>query len=73
MSEEHENDYLEIITIKDDNGNDLKLQVIDEIETQSEFYFIFNQKQIDVNRIVNVHEDNKMITEILPGLAARLP
>jgi iron complex outermembrane receptor protein len=43
-------------------------QVLDEIESQSEFYFIFNQKQIDVNRVVNIQEDNKLITDILPEL-----
>lgn len=43
-------------------------QVLDEIERQSEFYFIFNQKQIDVDRIVSVYADNKLIDEILPVL-----
>ena len=43
-------------------------QVMDEIETQSEFYFIFNQKQIDVNREINIQADNKLITDILPEL-----
>ena len=43
-------------------------QVMDEIERQSEFYFILNQKQVDVNRIVSVQSDNKLITEILPEM-----
>ena len=43
-------------------------QVMDEIERQSEFYFIFNQKQIDVNRVVDIQEENKLITDILPEL-----
>lgn len=43
-------------------------QVMDEIESQSEYYFIFNQKQIDVNRVVNIQADHKLITEILPEL-----
>src|ERR1035437_2881780 len=43
-------------------------QVMDEIENQSEFYFIFNQKQIDVNRVVNIQEENRLITDILPEL-----
>ena len=43
-------------------------QVMDEIETQSEFYFILNQKQIDVKRSVNIQVDNKLITDILPEL-----
>ena len=43
-------------------------QVMDEIENQSEFYFIFNQKQIDINRIVDIHAEKKLITDILPKL-----
>jgi len=43
-------------------------QVMDEIERQSEFYFIFNQKQIDVDRVVCIQEENKLITDILPEL-----
>ena len=43
-------------------------QVMDEIEQRSEFYFIFNQKQIDVERIVNIQVENKLIDEILPEL-----
>src|SRR5450759_3767487 len=43
-------------------------QVMDEIERQTEFYFIFNQKQIDVNRVVNIEAENELITDILPEL-----
>jgi len=43
-------------------------QVMDEIERQSEFYFIFNQKQIDVDRVVDVQAENKLITDVLPEL-----
>jgi TonB-linked SusC/RagA family outer membrane protein len=43
-------------------------EVIDKIESQSEYYFIFNQKQIDVNRVVDIQADNKLITDILPEL-----
>ncbi len=45
-------------------------QVMDEIEKQSEFYFIFNQKQINVDRKVNIKANNKLITEVLPVLFA---
>jgi uncharacterized protein (UPF0248 family) len=45
-------------------------QVMDEIESQSEFYFIFNQKQIDVTRVVDIQADNKLITDILPELCS---
>src|ERR1035437_3690104 len=43
-------------------------QVMDEIEIQSDFYFIFNQKQIDINRVVDIEVNNKLITEVLPEL-----
>ncbi len=43
-------------------------QVMDEIESQSEFYFILNQKQIDLERVVTVHARNKLIDELLAEL-----
>jgi TonB-linked SusC/RagA family outer membrane protein len=43
-------------------------KVMDEIENQSEFYFIFNQKQIDVNRTIDIKADNVLITDVLPVL-----
>ena len=42
--------------------------VMDEIERQSEFYFIFNQKQIDVTRIVDISENNELIANVLKDL-----
>lgn len=45
-------------------------QVMDEIEKQSEFYFIFNQKQIDINRKIDIKAENKLITDVLPLLFA---
>ncbi len=48
---------------------DKKLEeVLDEIEKQSEFYFIFNQKQIDVFRIVDIKVEDKLISDILTEL-----
>ena len=43
-------------------------QVMDEIERQSEFYFIFNQKQVDVERVVNLKAEDRLIGDILPEL-----
>lgn len=42
--------------------------VMDDIEKQSEFYFVFNQKQIDVSRVINIQANNKLIDDILPEL-----
>ena len=40
-------------------------QVLSEIENQSEFYFLFNQKLVDTERKVNVQLSNKKIGEVL--------
>ena len=42
--------YSQVAKVSLDVENRSLEQVMDEIERQSEFYFIFNQKQIDVNR-----------------------
>lgn len=57
--------YSQIAKITLDVDNKTLEQVMDEIEQQSEFYFIFNQKQIDVDRIVNINCENKSIDEVL--------
>ena len=60
--------YSQVARVSLDASNQSVEQVMDEIESQSEFYFIFNQKQIDVNRTVDIHSDNQLITDILPEL-----
>lgn len=46
--------------------NETKLmRVLDEIENQSEFYFLFNQKLIDINRKVNIDAKDESINDIL--------
>jgi TonB-linked SusC/RagA family outer membrane protein len=60
--------YAQIAKVSLDMENKSLEQVMDKIESQSEFYFIFNQKQIDVNRVVSVQAENKLITDILPEL-----
>jgi TonB-linked SusC/RagA family outer membrane protein len=42
--------------------------VLNEIEKKSEFFFLFNQKLVDVNRKVDLVADNKPIKEILASL-----
>jgi TonB-linked SusC/RagA family outer membrane protein len=60
--------YSQVAKVSLDMKNSSLEQVMDEIESQSEFYFIFNQKQIDVNRVVDIQAENKLITDILPEL-----
>ena len=42
--------------------------VLNEIENQSDFYFLYNQDLVDVNRRVNVHIDNQKVDAILDEL-----
>ena len=60
--------YSQVAKVSLDMKNRNLEQVMDEIERQSEFYFIFNQKQIDVNRVVDIKAENKLIIDILPVL-----
>lgn len=43
-------------------------EVLSEIESQSEFYFLFNQKLVDTERLVNIQVSNKKVEEILDRL-----
>lgn len=60
--------YSQVAKVSLDMKNSSLERVMDEIEKQSEFYFIFNQKQIDVTREVDIQVENKLITDILPEL-----
>ncbi len=60
--------YSQITRVSLNKNNATLEQVMDEIEKQSEFYFIFNQKQIDVTRIVNIHAEKKIIADVLQEL-----
>jgi len=53
------------------NLNQAKIsQVLNEIENQSEFYFLYNHKLIDVDRKVDIDVKNKRIKDILTNLFA---
>ncbi|TKG97462.1 SusC/RagA family TonB-linked outer membrane protein [Puteibacter caeruleilacunae] len=54
------------LTLKMDNVK--VVDVLDEIENKSDFYFVFNQKLVDVDRMVNVDVKNKSISSILSEL-----
>ncbi len=45
-------------------------QVLDKIENQSEFYFLYNHQLVDVNRKVNIDVTNKKINNILTDIFA---
>ncbi|MGE4586087.1 MAG: TonB-dependent receptor [Mangrovibacterium sp.] len=44
------------------------VKVLNEIENQTDYYFLFNEKLIDMNRKVNIHVTDKNIDEILQSL-----
>ncbi len=46
------------------------VEVLDKIEDQTDFYFIFNQKLVDMDRRVNVDAQDKSIDNILDNLFA---
>ncbi len=46
------------------------VDVLDEIENKTEFYFLFNEKLINTDRIVNMSVKNEKIDEILDQLFA---
>ncbi|MFO7853476.1 MAG: TonB-dependent receptor [Bacteroidota bacterium] len=51
------------------NLEDVSIEkVLDEIENKSEFYFLFNQKLVDVDRKVNINVENKRIKDILASI-----
>ncbi|NWJ52082.1 MAG: TonB-dependent receptor [Bacteroidetes bacterium] len=53
------------------NLKNVKLEkALDEIERQSDLYFVFNQKLVDVTRIVNLSAKHKDIKEVLDDLFA---
>lgn len=62
------NSYSQVVKVTLDMKGTTLEQVMDEIERQTDFYFIFNQKQIDVNKVVNIYSENNLISEILPAM-----
>lgn len=52
------------------NGEPL-VQIIDEIEKQKDYYFIFNQKQIDINRVVDIQVRNEPLESNLVFLTIK--
>ncbi|MEN8115466.1 MAG: TonB-dependent receptor [Bacteroidota bacterium] len=54
------------LTLKMDNAR--VIDVLDEIENNSEFYFLFNQKLVDVERKVDVDAKEKTIDKILTDM-----
>jgi type II secretory pathway component GspD/PulD (secretin) len=51
------------------NLKDVSIEdILDEIENQSEFFFLFNQKLVNVDRKVDINVKNERIKDILANL-----
>ena len=53
-----------------DVSNQKLVDVLDEIENQSEFFFLYNEKLIDTDRAVTISVNNRKIDDILNELFA---
>ena len=62
--------YSQTITLNLDKGGATIREVLSKIEDQSEYYFMYSGKVIDVNREVSVHVKNKKIEDVLNSLFA---
>ena len=51
------------------NMKNVKVEdVLDEIEKSSEFFFLYNKNMVNVDRIVAINADGKLVTEVLDQL-----
>jgi len=62
--------YSQTAKVTLDMENKTLEQVLTGIEGQSKFCFIYDQREIDIDRFVNIQADNKLIDEILFELFA---
>ena len=60
--------YAQSTKISIDMDNSRIEDVIDYIELNSEFFFLYNKSMVDVERIVDVHMKNVLINEALDVL-----
>ena len=63
--------YSQSTRISLDFSNTKLVDVMDEIEEQSEFYFLFNEKLIETDRKVSMSVENQKIDKILDELFSR--
>ena len=60
--------YSQKMILSLDLSNKKLVDVMDEIEDQSEFYFLYNEKLIDLDKVVSISVDDQKIDEILDQL-----
>lgn len=59
------NTYAQMTRLTLEAKNSTIKDILYQIEEQSEFYFLYNSKLVDVNRLVNLEVKNQKITDIL--------
>lgn len=57
--------YSQVTSLNLELGETTVENVLKEIEAQSEFYFLFNQKLVDTERKINLHVTDKKIHDVL--------
>lgn len=62
------NSYSQTTLLNLEKSNATVEEVLTSIENQSEFYFLYNVKLIDVNRKVNINIRNKKVEDVLSDL-----
>ncbi len=60
--------YSQTAKVNLDMKNATIKEILDEIEDQSEFYFLYNSKLIDVEKHINIDVKQKAIDEVLPKI-----
>jgi len=60
-----EETYAQTARINLDVSNKPIKEVLSEIQDQSEFYFMFNSKIVDVERKVDIHVKNEQVNQVL--------
>lgn len=63
-----ENAYSQVASLSLSLNNTTIENVLDKIETESEFSFLIVDKSIDMSKAVSIHVDNRKITEVLDQL-----
>lgn len=62
--------YAQITRLNLSGKNTTVRQILSQIEDQSEFYFLYNSKLVDVDRQVNIEANNQRINDVLNQLFA---
>ena len=60
-----ENGYSQNVKISIPRSSLKVSELLSKIESQTEYLFVYNKKNVDTRRTVNVQADNKAVSEVL--------